>query len=223
MEKLLPREGKYKRLQQRLAETVLSEFKTDSTKDGDAFVWSHEVRQERRGGDPNQCLHFQMGSYPTRTMVVFMDLALEGYPGFADTEVMRKLSRTLSESILEPNHFSSLMYKDVGGLRNGSLTPNARKQTYIDGWCFEEAPFSPNSDPTTNFRSEAGYLEFTYAFMAPFATDDLASLDDTEIYTVNRRVYGDPESAITRLTSLAVPAAMAFARLYHSEGFYLHD
>jgi len=160
MAKLLPDEGKHQRLRQRLAETVLGEFKTDATEHGDAFVWSHEVRQERRNGDPDQCLHFQMGSYPNRTIQVFMDLALEGYPGFADAEVMRTLSRTLSESILEPNRFSSLMYKDVGGLRNGSLTPNARKQTYIDGWCFEEAPFSPNSDPTTNFRSENGYLGF---------------------------------------------------------------
>lgn len=223
MEKLLPQEGKYKRLQQHLAKTVLSEFKTDSTKDGDAFAWSHEVRQERHTGDPNQCLHFQMGSYPTRTMVVFMDLALEGYPGFADTEVMRKLSRTLSESILEPNRFSSLMYKDVGGLRNGNLTPNAHKQTYIGGWCFEEAPFSPNSDPTTNFRSESGYLEFTYAFMAPFAADNLKSLGNTEIYAVNRRVYGDPTNKDTKVTSVAVPAAMAFARLYHSEDFNLQD
>ncbi len=222
MEKLLPNEGKYRRLQQRLATTVLSEFKTDSTENGDVFVWSHNVRSERDGGDPDKCLSFQMGSYPNRTIQVFMDLALEGQPGFADTEVMRKLSRTLSEFILEPNKFSSLMYKDVGGLRNGSLTPDTRKQTYIGGWCFEEASFSSN-DPTDRFRTASGYLQFNYAFMAPFAADDLASLEKTEIYTVNRRIYGDPTSKTAKVTSINVPAAMAFARLYHSGGFNLQD
>lgn len=223
MAKLFPEDGKYQRLQRHLAATVLNEFKIDSTDNGDAFVWSHTVRQEKFGNDPDECLHFQMGSYPNQTIQTFMDLALEGYPGFADTETMRTLSRTVSESILEPNQFSSLMYKDVGGLRNGSLTPNTHKQTYIGGWCFEEAPFSPNSDPTTNFRSEASYLEFAYAFMAPFAADDLASLEETEIYKVNRHVYGDSTNKSTKLTSVSVPAAMAFARLYHSEGFNLQD
>lgn len=223
MAKLFPEDDKYQRLQQRLAATVLNEFKIDSTDNGDAFVWSHEVRHEKFGDDPDECLHFQMGSYPNQTIQTFMDLALEGYPRFADTKTMRILSRTVSESILEPNQFSSLMYKDVGGLRNGSLTPNTHKRTYIEGWCFEEAPFSPNSDPTTNFRSETSYLELAYAFMAPFAADDLASLEETEIYKVNRRVYGDPTDKSAKITSVSVPAAMAFARLYHSEGFDLQD
>ncbi len=59
--------------------------------------------------------------------------------------------------------------------------------------------------------------------MAPFAADDLASLEKTEIYTVNRRIYGDPTSKTTKVTSINVPAAMAFARLYHSGGFNLQD
>lgn len=222
MSKLFPNDGKYQRLQQRLAATVLNEFKIDSTENGDAFVWSHEVRAERRGGDPDVCLTFQMGSYPNETMQTFMDLALEGQPGFADAKTMRILSRTLSESILEPNQYSSLMYKDVGGLRNGSLTPDTTKQTYIDGWCFEEVSFNLD-DPTDRFRKPSSYLQFNYAFMAAFAADDYNSLADTEIYKVNKSVYGDPTASATLRGSLSVPAAMAFSRLYHSQGFSLQN
>lgn len=222
MEKLFPDDDKYRHLQKRLATTVLNEFKIDSTENGDAYVWSHEVRAERRGGDPNVCLTFQMGTYPNETMQTFMDLALEGQPGFADAKTMQTLSRTLSESILDPNQFSSIMYKDVGGLRNGSLTPDTIKRTYIDGWCFEEAPFSLNN-PTDRFRSPSAYLQFNYAFMAAFAADDGDSFTDTEIYKVNRRTYGDPTVEETLMGSLSVPAAMAFTRLYHSEGFSLQN
>lgn len=222
MAKLFPDDDKYQRLQQRLAATVLNEFKIDSTENGDAFVWSHNVRSERDGGDPDKCLSFQMGTYPNETIQTFMDIALEGQPGFADTKTMKILSRTLSESILEPNRFSSLMYKDVGGLRNGSLTPDTRRQTYIGGWCFEEASFS-SDDPTDRFRTPSGYLQFNYAFMAAFAADDRDSFADTEIYKVNRSIYGDPTVEETLMGSLSVPAAMAFTRLYHSGGFSLQN
>jgi hypothetical protein len=199
-------------LEQELSRVSLEQFKTDATASGEAFVWSHVVRLIR-GKGPDDCMTFQMGTYPKQTMQTFMDLALEGYPGFADAEALKKLSRTVSESVLQPNEIA-FMYEDVGGIRNGSMDPNRRVRTRIGGWCFEDAPYSLSSEPGNRFRSEGAYRLLNYSFFAAFAADDPTSLSETEIYKVNRQVYGNPTSAATRTSSVSIPAAMAFARLY---------
>lgn len=222
MAKLVPEDAKYRRLEQHLSAIVLNEFKTDKTAGSEAFVWSHAVRYRTPDGDPNICLDFQMETYPNRTMMIFMDLALEGVAGFSSSEAMTKLSQTLSESILDPNPIA-FMYKDVGGLRNGSLDPASRRQTRIGGWCFQEAPFTPNDDPTNNFRPAGSYTQLNYAFLAAFAADDQTHVEETEIYQVNRQIYGDPADGKAKLKSPSIPAAMAFARLYAERGYTLKN
>lgn len=217
MAKLFPGEARYQRLEQELSTISLSQFKTDMTENGEAFVWSHSVRQVT-GKGPDDCLTFQMGTYPKQTMQVFMDLALEGVPGFADAEALKKLSRTLSESILQPNEVA-FMYKDVGGIRNGSMDRNRRVQTRIGGWCFEDARYSSSSAPSDNFRSDGAYRLLSYGFFAAFAADEQTPLSETEIYIVNRQTYGDPTSNATPASSVSIPAAMVFSRLY-TEGHY---
>lgn len=222
MAKLYPEDARYQRMHQRLAATVLNEFKTDTTKNGEAFVWSHMVREERFDGDPDRCLHFQMATYPNRTMQVFMDLALEGYLGFSNAEAMLKLSKTLSESILDQRGGTS-MYKDVGGIRNSSLDSKNPELTYIDGWCFQEAPLLSNLNPAASLYFEGNYVQLNFAFMAAFAKDEHTPFAETQIYKVNRHIYGDPTSDLNPLKSVSIPAAMAFTRLYNLGGFALRN
>ena len=217
MTKVLPDDARYARLSQRLGATALAEFRTDTTPNGEAFVWSHEVRGYA-GISPSECLTFQMGTYPTETMHTFLDLALEGVAGFADPAKLQKLSRTVSESILAPNPIG-FMYKDVGGLRNGNLSPTVRKETVIDGWCFRDVGYSASAEPGNWFRDEATYVYFNYGFFAAFAADKNTPLTGTEIYRVNREAYGDPRSAATRLSTVSVPAAMVFAELYNTGNY----
>lgn len=217
MTKVLPNDARYERLNQRLRETALNEFRTDTTPNGEAFVWSHDVRGFA-GKSPSECLTFQMGTYPTETMHTFLDLALEGVPGFADPEKLQKLSRTVSESILAPNPIG-FMYKDVGGPRNGNIDPTQRKETVIDGWCFKDIGYAPSEEPGNWFRSEGAYLSFNYGFYAAFAPDEAVPLAETKIYEVNREVYGDPASPETKVSSVGVPAAMAFAELYNTGAY----
>ena len=213
MEKLFPSEARYRRFNARLAEVALSEFRTDATPGGEAFVWSHVVRRwdPQINGDPNRCIDFQMGTYPQQTMQAFMDLALEGYPGFSDTEKMHKLSRSLSESILDATQYGFL-YKDVGGLRNGLLNPNERKNSVVDGYCFHDAYYGNNA---SNFRSEGSYRALSWGFMAAFAPESSTSFAAGEIYRVNEQVYGNPLSGSIRAQRVHVPAAMVFTHLYN--------
>lgn len=222
MAKLFPEDKKYQRLHERLAATVLNEFKTDTTPSGDAFVWSHMVREMKFEGDPDTCMQFQMATYPNRTIQVFMDLALDGYPGFSDAEAMRKLSRTLSESILDPSNVT-ILYKDVGGLRNSSREPGNPKRTYIGGWCFIEAPLLSNLNPAASLYFESNYVYLNFAFLAAFASDVHTAFTETDIYRINRRVYGNPADEATALKSVSIPAAMAFTRLYHAGEFGLQN
>ncbi len=217
MTKVLPDDARYTRLSRRLGATALAEFRTDTTANGEAFVWSHEVRGYA-GISPDACLTLQMGTYPTETMQSFLDLALEGVPGFADPVKLQKLSRTLSESILEPNRVG-FMYKDVGGPRNGIISPAERKQTVIDGWCFEDVNYSPGNEPGNWFRSIGAYRVFNYGFFAAFAPSAATPLAETEIYRVNLEAYGDPRSPATQLSSAAIPAAMVFAELYNTGAY----
>ena len=217
MTKLLPEDARYARLSERLGATALAEFRTDTTGSGEAFVWSHEVRGYA-GIGPGECLTLQMGTYPTETMQSFLDLALEGVAGFADPVKLHKLSRTLSESILEPNSIS-FMYKDVGGPRNGIISPTQRKQTVIDGWCFEDVSYSPGNEPGNWFRTEGAYRVFNYGFFAAFAPDATTPLTETEIYRVNLEAYGDPTSPATQLSSVSIPAAMVFSELYNTGAY----
>lgn len=220
MAKLFPEDGRYARLHQRLSSVALNEFKTDPTPNGDAFIWTHVVRERGVDGDPGTCLHFQMGTYPQQTMMVFMDLALDGYPGFSDTVAMQKLSRTLSESIMAPTDYAFL-YKDVGGLRHSSMNPNQRKDTIIDGWCFEDAPFSASSNANDNFRSEGSYQALTWGFLAAFAPEAQSDLESGKIYRVNEELYGNPLNDALTSKRGPIPAAMAFARLYVAGGYSL--
>ena len=220
MAKLFPDDVRYRRFNERLADVALSEFRTDTTPSGDAFVWSHVVRRwdPQVKGDPNVCLDFQMGTYPQQTMAAFMDLALEGHPGFSDTQAMHKLSRSLSESILDVTEVAFL-YKDVGGLRNGLLDPNNRKNTVIDGYCFQDAPYGGGEAEAANFRGEGSYRALSWAFLAAFAPE--TDLETGEIYRVNEQVYGNPLNGPVPAQRLHIPAAMAFAHLYRSGGFAL--
>ena len=222
MAKLVPEDVRYVRLRDAMAAAALSDFKTDTTPNGEAFVWSHVVRQTL--SDPNECTAFQMGTYPQQSMLAFMDLALEGYAGFSSNETMLKMSRTLSESLLNPNE-KAFMYKDVGGLRNGSLNATDPKKTVIGGACFSEAsPGNSASAPEGNYRDAGSYKQLTWGFWATFAPDGTTPLESTEIYQVNRDVYGDPYSAETPVaTSINVPAAMAFARLYRAGNYTLQS
>lgn len=220
MAKLFPDDPKYQRMHERLAQVALTEFRTDVTPNGPAFVWSHPVRQwdpEIRG-DPNHCTVFQMGTYPQQTMLAFFDLALEGYPGFADPVALQKLSRTLSESILQPTEFEFL-YKDVGGPRNGYLESGRRKDTIIDGWCFQDASFNNGGAPTENFRSKGSYQALPWAFLATFAPESQGNLESGEIYLASQQVYGNPLDGPVAAKRVYVPAALAFARLYHAGSF----
>ena len=220
MAKLFPDDPKYRRFSERLSSIVLSEFKTDPTPSGDAFVWSHVVRlwDPQLQGDPAACLSFQMGTYPQQTMTAFVDLALEGHPGFSDTLVLQKLSRTLSESVMTPTPLGFL-YKDVGGLRHGLLEPNRRKDTVIGGWCFQDASYSNGGGPTENFRGEGSYGAIPWALLAAFVPE--TDLTTSEIYRVNTQLYGDPLAGEIAAKRISIPAAMAFARLYRSGGFTL--
>ena len=221
MAQLIPEDARYARLRDAMVKVALSNFRTDVTINGPAFVWSHAVRQPTELANLDNCAAFQMGTYPQQTMSAFMDVALEGYGGFASDEVMRKLSRTLSESILDPNP-KAFMYKDVGGLRNGSLNAVNPKRTIIDGACFQEAsPGNSEDDPEGNYRSEGSYRLLTWGFMAAFAPDARTPLESTEIYKVNRGAYGDPFSAATPTVAVSIPAAMAFARLYQAGNYTL--
>lgn len=220
MAKLFPDDLKYRHFSERLSRVALTEFKTDATPSGDAFVWSHVVRlwDPQLRGDPESCLDFQMGTYPQQTMTAFVDLALEGHPGFSDTLALQKLSRTLSESVMAPTELGFL-YKDVGGLRNGVLEPDRRKDTVIGGWCFRDASFNNGGAPTENFRSEGSYQAIPWALLVAFVPE--ADLTASEIYRVNRQIYGDPLAGEIVAKRLSIPAAMAFARLYRSGPFAL--
>ncbi|ADI14457.1 hypothetical protein [Truepera radiovictrix] len=219
MAKLFPEDPRYAALRDDMTRTALHEFREDMTEAGPALVWSHRMRWAAE--DPEACLVFQMGTYPQQTMLVFADLALEGHAGFADAEKLRALSRTLSESLLEPNRWG-FMYKDVGGLRNGSLElPGSRKTAVIDGWCFMESPASIMGREADNFRSEGSYRLLTWGFLAAFAPEPGTPLEATKIYRTNREVYGDPFSAATPRSALHIPVAMAFARLFHAQGYAL--
>ncbi len=221
MAKLVPEDARYVRLRDAMAAAALSDFKTDVTPKGDAFVWSHVVRQTLP--DPNACTAFQMGTYPQQTMNVFMDLALEGYGEFSSDEAVLKMSRTLSESLLNPNE-KAFMYKDVGGLRNGSLNTANPKTTIIGGACFNEASSgNSGSDPEGNFRDEGSYIKLAWGFWATFAPDGETPLESTEIYKVNRDVYGDPAVVSTPSSAVHIPAAMAFARLYRAGNYTLQQ
>lgn len=220
MAKLFPEEPKYRELSERLSGIALAEFKTDMTPKGEAFVWSHFVRQWREDGTANLCLDFQMGTYPQQTMTVFTDLALEGYPGFSDTLAMQKLSRTLSESIMTPTRYAFL-YKDVGGLRNGTLDVERRKKISIEGWCFVDARFSAGVTPTDNFRSESSYQALPWGFLAAFSTEAETALETSEIYRANQQIYGNPLDGDLAPKAIYIPAAMAFARLYTASNFSL--
>ena len=221
MAKLVPEDARYVRLRDAMATAALSDFKTDVTPEGDAFVWSHVVRQTLP--DPNTCTAFQMGTYPQQTMNAFMDLALEGYGEFSSNKAVLKMSRTLSESLLNPNE-KAFMYKDVGGLRNGSLNTTNPKTTVIGGACFNEAsPGNSTSSPEGNYRDAGSYKLLAWGFWATFAPDGKAPLENTEIYKVNRDVYGDPAAANTPSSAVHIPAAMAFARLYQAGNYTLQQ
>lgn len=217
MAKIFPEDAKYRVMHERLSKIALSDMKIDVTPKGNAFVWAHVVRQWRIPENPGICTTFQMGTYPQQTMLVFMDLALEGYPGFSDTVAMQTLSRTLSESILEPNEVAFL-YKDVGGPRNSTLDPVQRKDTIIDGWCFQDASYGSGRG---YFRSEGSYLALTWGFLAAFAPEAQTDLESGEIYQTNQRLYGNPAEGETKIKQLDVPAAQAFSRLYVAGGFAL--
>ncbi len=218
MAKLFPKDPRYTRLRDAMTRVTLTNFKTDTTPKGEAFVWPHRVQEE---ASSRECTAFQMGTYPQQTITVFIDLALEGYAWFASDEATLKLSRTLSESILEPTE-KGFLYKDVGGLRNGSLKATNPKMTIIDNFCFREAsPGNSKDDPEGNYRSGGSYRLLPWGFLAAFAPDTTTPLESTEIYQVNRDVYGDPFSSDTQVVDISVPAAMAFARLYRAGHYTL--
>jgi hypothetical protein len=219
MAKLFPEDPRYATLRDEMTRVALSEFVEDQTPAGPALVWSHRMRWAVSG--PEVCLDFQMGTYPQQTMMVFVGLALEQHGGFADRQRLRALSRTLSESLLEPNPWG-LTYKDVGGLRNGSLELSGSRRTVtIGGWCFQEAPASIMGREADNFRSAGSYRLLPWGFLAAFAPEPGVPLEATTIYRTNRDVYGDPLSSATPTSAVHIPAAMAFARLFHAQGHAL--
>ena len=218
MAQLIPEDARYTRLRDAMTAVAQANFKTDTTPNGDAFVWPHRVRE---AANFNDCLAFQMGTYPQSVMSTFMDLALEGYSWFSNDETTLKLSRTLSESLLDPNE-KAFMYKDVGGLRNGSLNAANPKEIVIGGVCFKEAaPGNSVAEPEDNYRGKGSYRLLPWGFMAAFAADKDTQLENTEIYQINRDVYGDPFSSATPVVDVSVPAAMAFARLYQAGNYAL--
>jgi len=219
MSKLFPEEARYRRLRAELTEIARSQFKRDGTERGDAFVWSHFVRQLTEGATPDTCLTFQHRTYPVQVMQVFVDLALEGHAPFSSDAAMRALSRSLSESILEPTEHG-FMYKDVGGPRNSSLDLNVTRKTRIGGWCFSEIPYERPGyeDP---FMSENIYLLLPWSLLTAWGADSDTPLEESELYRTNRQLYGDPADEETPVSRIYVPAAMAFARLYAQGGYKL--
>jgi len=224
MSKLFPEDPRYKEILREMTRVAFNEFRSDTTENGEAYVWSHRVRQTS-SADENTCLYFQMSAYPPLTIQSFVDLALSGHAEFASEAALRKLARTLSESLLEPTEHG-FVYKDVGGLRNGDLDPDTRKEVYIgpvgERWCFKESWNFDYGVKQPGFRNEKVYLLLPYTAPAAWAARPGEPLEDTKVYRMNLEVYGSPYGSSVG-KHVHVPAAMAFMRLYHAGNYALSE
>ena len=235
MSKLFPDDARYAAQLEEKTATALGEFVVDDTPEGEAYVWSHEVRGAK-GIGADTCLNFQMSGYPPYTVQNFVDLGLAGHAGFASEEALGRVARAVSVSLLEsavpssdvlandPRLEDPYFYKDVGGLRNGDLDLDTRLETRIgpDNWCFKEVYHYDGSTASRTFRPVNFYFDRAYASPGAWLMDDETPLEDTEIYRTSRELYGDP-SLSQPDKNIHVPAAMAFMRLYAAGNYTLGE
>ena len=236
MSKLFPEDARYVSELDRMSAIVLEEFVVDETPNGEAYVWSHELRQVTKGATADTCLNFQMSGYPPYTVQNFVDLGLAGHAGFAGEVALGRMARTVSEALLEPAVPNSqalkedprfrdpFLYKDVGGLRNGDLDEDTRLETRIgpDNWCFKEVYHHDGSTKSPAFRSTEFFFNRGYTSPGVWLIDSETPLEETEIYRTSREVYGDP-SVSQPEKDVHVPAAMAFMRLYAAGNYTLGE
>lgn len=214
MHKLFPADARYPVMIKSMTAEVAKNYHFDTTPKGKVFVWPHRLRSKMQGGE-DPCSTFQMGTYPQQTMLGSLDLALEGAPFYGRDAFVETMSRTMSESILDPGP-GYLTYKDVGGKRNGSAKANPPREVTIDDICFKET-----SNDKTWFRGEGSYASLTWGVWATFAPDE--PFGKGEIYRTNVSVYPDPTDLEAPPVRPAIPSVMVFARLYNARGYHLKE